>query len=109
MARHTFPQIIMLGLLALGMGLASAQTQNITPKRVGPVSQYGQLQAGKDNAQNGRIYGSCRHFRSSGHEVQVKGMSLFWSCAAKQQRYWKKDIITGLVERQNIQLIRPAS
>ena len=108
MARHTFPQIIMLGLLALGMGLASAQTQNITPKRVGPVSQYGQLQAGKDNAQNGRIYGSCRHFRSSGHEVQVKGMSLFWSCAAKQQRYWKKDIITGLVERQNIQLIRAA-
>lgn len=108
MARHTFPQIIMLGLLALGMGLASAQTQNITPKRVGPVSQYGQLQAGKDNAQNGRIYGSCRHFRSSGHEVQVKGMSLFWSCAANQQRYWKKDIITGLVERQNIQLIRAA-
>ena len=108
MARHTFPQIIMLGLLALGIGLASAQTLNITPKRVGPVSQYGQLQAGKDNAQNGRIYGSCRHFRSSGHEVQVKGMSLFWSCAANQQRYWKKDIITGLVERQNIQLIRAA-
>lgn len=108
MARHTFPQIIMLGLLALGIGLASAQTLTITPKRVGPVSQYGQLQAGKDNAQNGRIYGSCRHFRSSGHEVQVKGMSLFWSCAANQQRYWKKDIITGLVDRQNIQLIRAA-
>jgi len=98
----------MLGLLALGIGLASAQTLTIIPKRVGPVSQYGQLQAGKDNAQNGRIYGSCRHFRSSGHEVQVKGMSLFWSCAANQQRYWKKDIITGLVERQNIQLIRAA-
>ena len=45
MARHTFPQIIMLGLLALGIGLASAQTLTITPKRVGPVSQYGQLQA----------------------------------------------------------------
>ena len=108
MARHTFPQIIMLGLLALGIGLASAQTLTITPKRVGPVSQYGQLQASKNASGKGRIYGNCAAYSTSGNEVMVKGMSLFWSCAANQQRYWKKDVIEGLVEHQGIQLIRAA-
>ena len=100
-------RFLALGSLALGL-FTTAYAEKINPTRVGPVSQYGQLQAGTNNAGEGRIYGSCEHFRSSGNEVQVKGMSLFWSCAANQQRYWKKDIITGLVERQNIQLIRAA-
>lgn len=98
----------MLGLLALGIGLASAQTQLIKPTRVGPVSQYGQLQASKNASGKGRIYGNCAAYSTSGNEVMVKGMSLFWSCAANQQRYWKKDVIAGLVEHQGIQLIRAA-
>lgn len=100
-------RFLALGSLALGL-FTTAYAEKINPTRVGPVSQYGQLQAGTNNAGEGRIYGSCEHFRSSGNEVQVKGMSLFWSCAANQQRYWKKDVITGLVQRQNIQLIRAA-
>lgn len=106
MLKLRLPKLVALGTFALG--LFSTAYAEIAPLRVGPVSQYGQLQAGTNNAGEGRIYGSCEHFRSSGNEVQVKGMSLFWSCAANQQRYWKKDIITGLVERQNIQLIRAA-
>lgn len=107
MLQFRFPKLLALGVLTLGL-FSATFASDITPLRTGPVSQYGQLQAGTNNAGEGRIYGSCEHFRSSGNEVQVKGMSLFWSCAANQQRYWKKDIITGLVERQNIQLIRAA-
>lgn len=107
MLQLRFPKLLALSALALGL-FSATFASDITPLRTGPVSQYGQLQAGTNNAGEGRIYGSCEHFRSSGNEVQVKGMSLFWSCAANQQRYWKKDIITGLVERQNIQLIRAA-
>ncbi|WP_407445879.1 cellulase family glycosylhydrolase [Fibrobacter sp.] len=107
MLQLRFPKLLALSALALGL-FSATFASDITPLRTGPVSQYGQLQAGTNNAGEGRIYGSCEHFSSSGNEVQVKGMSLFWSCAANQQRYWKKDIITGLVERQNIQLIRAA-
>ena len=107
MLKLRLPKLVALGALTLGF-FSTAFAQEFTPKRIGPVSQYGQLQAGTNNAGEGRIYGSCEHFRSSGNEVQVKGMSLFWSCAANQQRYWKKDVITGLVQRQNIQLIRAA-
>lgn len=107
MLQFRFPKLLALGVLTLGL-FSATFASDITPLRTGPVSQYGQLQAGTNNAGEGRIYGSCEHFRSSGNEVQVKGMSLFWSCAANQQRYWKKDIITGLVKRQNIQLIRAA-
>lgn len=39
--------------MTLSFGLASAQT--ITPTRVGPVSQYGQLMTGKNSAGEGRI------------------------------------------------------
>ena len=33
--------------------------------RVGPVSQYGQLQAGKDANGKGRIFGSCSAYNSN--------------------------------------------
>ncbi|MCQ2062249.1 MAG: CIA30 family protein, partial [Fibrobacter sp.] len=108
MVRRNFSYIIMLGLLALGIGLASAQTQLIKPTRVGPVSQYGQLMAGKNAQNKGRIYGSCAAYSTSGNEVQVKGMSLFWSNDETQNRYWRSDVITGEVNKQGIQLIRAA-
>ena len=75
--------------------------------RVGPVSQYGQLQAGKNSAGQGRIYGSCKGV-SNGNEVQVQGMSLFWSIAGDVGDFWNSSTVTGLVQRQNIQLIRAA-
>ncbi len=73
--------------------------------RVGPVSQYGQLMAGKAGSK-GQIYGSCQGVKS-GAEVAVQGMSLFWSISSDVgSPFWTSDIVSGLVSRQNIQLIR---
>ena len=74
--------------------------------RVGPVSQYGQLQVGKNSSGKGQIYGSCKG-ATSGNEVAVQGMSLFWSISSDVgSPFWTSDIVSGLVSRQNIQLIR---
>ncbi len=79
----------------------------IKPTRVGPVSQYGQLQIGKNSSGQGRIYGSCPSYSSSGNEVQVQGMSLFWAISSDVGApFWTSDYVKGLVDRQNIQLIR---
>ena len=73
--------------------------------RVGPVSQYGQLQAGKAGSK-GQIYGSCQGVKS-GAEVAVQGMSLFWSISSDVgSPFWTSSIVNGLVEKQNIQIIR---
>ena len=74
--------------------------------RVGPVSQYGQLQAGKNSSGKGQIYGACKGV-SNGNEVVVQGMSLFWSISADVgSPFWTTDIVSGLVRNQNIQIIR---
>ena len=98
----------MLGLGVLVMGLVStAFGADIVPNRVGPVSQYGQLMTGKNSQGHGRIYGSCKGV-TSGNEVAVQGMSLFWSMADGDEgpEYWKDEYVSGLVEKQRIQLIR---
>ncbi len=75
--------------------------------RVGPVSQYGQLQAGKNAQGKGRIYGSCPAYSTSGNEVAVQGMSLFWSMTKDAGiNFWNGDVIKGLVDKHKIQLIR---
>ena len=97
----------MLGLSVLAAGFISLSSAAVTPTRVGPVSQYGQLQAGKNSQNYGRIYGSCKGV-TAGNEVAVQGMSLFWSMASGDEgpAYWNGKTISGLVEKQNIQLIR---
>lgn len=73
--------------------------------RVGPVSQYGQLMAGKAGSK-GQIYGSCEGIKS-GKEVAVQGMSLFWAISSDVgSPFWTSSIVSGLVEKQNIQIIR---
>ncbi len=79
---------------------------DVAKKRIGPVSQYGQLQAGAPSG-TGRIYGSCKGVKS-GNEVMVQGMSLFWSIGDEGAKYWTSGIVNGLVSKQNIQLIRGA-
>ena len=74
--------------------------------RVGPVSQYGQLMAGKNSSNKGQIYGSCKGV-SDGNEVAVQGMSLFWSISSDVgSPFWTADIVNGLVQNQNIQIVR---
>ena len=93
-----------VGLTLLSMGLACSA---FAANRVGPVSQYGQLQAGKNSAGKGRIYGSCPAYSTSGNEVAVQGMSLFWSMTRTAGiDFWNGDVVKGLVDKHKIQLIR---
>ena len=106
MLKLRLPKLVALGAFALGV--FSTAYADITPLRTGPVSQYGQLQAGQNASGKGRIYGNCAAYSTSGNEVQVKGMSLFWSNEQNNNRYWKDDVITGLVQKQGVQLVRAA-
>ena len=98
-------------LMALALAGLSFAGSVIQPTRVGPVSQYGQLQAGKNSSGKGRIYGACKGV-SDGNEVEIQGMSLFWSMAGVNNNlnegwpYWKAEYVNELVSRHNIQLIR---
>src|SRR5690554_1404792 len=76
-------------------------------ERVGPVSQYGKLLTGKNSAGKGRIYGSCDSI-STGKEVQVKGMSLFWSTGGEGNIFYNDRAVSRLVSELNIELIRAA-
>ena len=91
----------MLGLGVLAMGLVS-----LSFGRVGPVSAYGQLQAGKNSSGKGQIYGACKGV-ADGAEVAVQGMSLFWSISSDVGApFWTAEHVDKLVKEQNIQLIR---
>lgn len=93
--------------LAMGLMTAGLATMAFAANRVGPVSQYGQLQAGKNAQGKGRIYGSCPAYSTSGNEVAVQGMSLFWSMTKDAGiNFWNGDVIKGLVDKHKIQLIR---
>lgn len=82
------------GLVALAFG------------RVGPVSAYGELLAGKNSSGKGQIYGKCKG-TTQGNEVAVQGMSLFWSISSDVgSPFWTAEYVNGLVQKQNIQLIR---
>ena len=87
--------LLALGLVSLSFG------------RVGPVSQYGQLQAGKNSQGKGRIYGSCEGVKD-GAEVQVRGMSLYWSMVPKATEFWTSEGISTMVSDMNIQIVRAA-
>ena len=86
---------------------ASAMAADITPTRVGPVSQYGKLIAGKNSQNKGQIYGSCEGVKD-GAEVQVRGMSLYWSLMDEALDFWSEDGVTTMVNDMKIQIVRAA-
>ena len=94
-----------ISAMALGASLAVAQT--ITPTRVGPVSQYGQLMTGKNSSGKGQIYGSCEGVKD-GAEVQVRGMSLYWSLMPQALEFWSEEGIATMVNDMKIQIVRAA-
>lgn len=95
--------IKVFGLGVLAAGLLST---SFAANRVGPVSQYGQLQAGKNSSDKGQIYGSCKGV-ADGAEVQVKGMSLYWSSGdAAATDYYSEAAIDNLVSSMNVQIVR---
>ena len=85
----------------------NAVAADITPTRVGPVSQYGKLIAGKNSQNKGQIYGSCEGVKD-GAEVQVRGMSLYWSLMDEALDFWSEDGITTMVKDMKIQIVRAA-
>ncbi|MBO4435982.1 MAG: glycoside hydrolase family 5 protein, partial [Fibrobacter sp.] len=91
--------------LALAASLATTAFAQITPTRVGPVSQYGQLMTGKNSQGKGQIYGSCQGVKD-GAEVQVRGMSLYWSLMPEAMEFWSEEGITTMVNDMNIQIVR---
>ena len=88
-------------ILLLALGLAS-----LSFGRVGPVSQYGELKAGKDSNGQGRIFGSCAAYSNT--PVQVKGMSLYWSLLDNALEFWTADAISKMISDMKIQIIRAA-
>ncbi len=78
----------------------------LKPLRVGPVSQYGQLMAGKPDG-IGYIYGSCEG-AVSGKEVQVRGMSLYWSIMEAALDFYTEPAINTMVREMNVEVIRIA-
>ena len=96
-----------LATLAVLGAVTAAQAADITPTRVGPVSQYGQLMAGKNSQNKGQIYGSCEGIKD-GAEVQVRGMSLYWSLMDEALEFWSEEGVTSMVNDMKIQIVRAA-
>lgn len=93
-------------VFGLGVLAAGFLSTSFAANRVGPVSAYGELQAGKNSYGKGQIYGACKGV-ADGAEVAVQGMSLFWSIASDVGApFWTADHVSKLVKEQNIQLIR---
>lgn len=74
--------------------------------RVGPVSEYGELLSGSPSGK-GYIYGSCKGI-NAGDEVQVRGMSLYWSLLDQSLEFWDGDAISTMVKEMKIEVIRAA-
>ena len=82
-----------LGASVLALGLTT-----LSFGRIGPVSAYGELIAGTNSEDKGRIYGSCKGV-SDGNEVAVQGMSLFWSTSSDAgAHFWTEEYVYGLVD-----------
>ena len=99
MKKHSF-------ILIMSLFFSLSTYAAISPLKTGPVSQYGELITGKNSMGKGQIYGSCLGTINN-NEVQVKGMSLFWSIAADVGApFWNASTINRLVSEMNIQVIR---
>ena len=92
-------------LLQLDVQVAEA---TIAPRRVGPVGQYGEMKTGVNAEGVGRIYGSCPAYSTPGNEVQVRGMSLYWSLIERGTDFYNDEKITWMVDSMRIELIRAA-
>jgi len=109
---HLFGALSLGAFLLLGCDgeniteVSQKETDRSLAERVGPVSQYGELLAGQVNGV-GRIYGSCQGI-AAGKEVQVRGMSMFWSVAKVGSDFYNEAAIDNMVNGMKIEIIRLA-
>lgn len=109
-----------LAILASGLALLTGCTgenvvsseskvlgPSVVSQRIGPVSQYGELKAGAVNGK-GRIYGACKGI-SAGNEVQVRGMSLYWSVGnSNATSFYTDAAISTMVRDMKVEIVRAA-
>ena len=86
--------------------VSSAETDRSLAERVGPVSQYGELLVGQVDG-IGHIYGSCEGI-AAGKEVQVRGMSMYWSLLDAATMFYSEAGITTMVRDMKVEIIRLA-
>ena len=82
------------------------ETGDSLAERVGPVSQYGRLLAGKVDGV-GHIYGSCEGI-VAGKEVQVRGMSMFWSATTQGTTFYNEAGVNSIVQNFKAEVVRLA-
>lgn len=90
-----FKAILLSGLLAFASGEALADATEATPQRVGPVQNYGALGTS----------GSQIVSQTSGEQVILRGMSLYWSDATGEP-YYNSDVIKWAVDTLGIDVFR---
>lgn len=90
-----FKAILFGALLALGAGTAFADATEATPQRVGPVQNYGALGTS----------GSQIVSQSTGEQVMLRGMSLYWSDATGLP-YYSDAAIKWAVDTLGIDVFR---
>lgn len=90
-----FKAILLGGLLALGAGEALADATEATPQRVGPVQNYGAL-----GTSSGAVVS-----QTTGEQVMLRGMSLYWSDATGLQ-YYNDAVIKWAVDTLGIDVFR---
>lgn len=90
-----FKAILFSGLLTFGAGAALADATEATPQRVGPVQNYGALGTS----------GSKIVSQSTGEQVMLRGMSLYWSDATGIQ-YYNDAVIKWAVDTLGIDVFR---
>jgi hypothetical protein len=86
--------------------VSSAETDRSLAERVGPVSQYGELLAGQVDGV-GHIYGSCEGI-AAGKEVQVRGMSMYWSLLDAATMFYSDAGVSTMVRDMKVEIIRLA-
>jgi len=86
--------------------VSTKETDASLAERVGPVSQYGELLAGQVDGK-GRIYGSCEGI-AAGKEVQVRGMSMYWSLLEAATMFYSEAGVSSMVRDMKVEIIRLA-
>ena len=86
--------------------VSQKETDISLAERVGPVSQYGELLAGQVDG-IGHIYGSCDGI-AAGKEVQVRGMSMYWSLLPDATMFYSEAGVSSMVRDMKVEIIRLA-
>lgn len=104
--KSEFIKKLVVSFVLLVASCLAAEGYPVKPRVVGPVSQYGKLLAGRVNGA-GHIYGACDGI-NAGAEIQLRGMSLYWSLVPEAVEFYSDKAISEMVRKMKVQVIRAA-